>query len=1046
MRKDTLMDEYHEKLYKQFNSEFIKSFIKEINSLLEDKKSPFLREAFEPLRRDKREAMAEKMSTVILKRQGNGEADVSAELVDVAIDFSTPLEEPSSLMGGNGNPPASTEKLLHQIKGQLHRLAAPLPDKENEAVLKADLELRQQALNAAFELTAQFNGRYEAFMNKTPKPEYDQNTFRMLENARGILDRFEVLTVEANSEAVELFDIAEEKSKYQSSREEYINAQNGLKQEIDKIKDKNIEIHLGNLEGKTPPEDVTVTTEDILTDVRFASAANLGTMEKKLAEAEDKLHGDKARELEKLSLARLAAQKKVSEQYTRDINDIREEYKKYQEEYTLLEDRLLHYERLEDTEAYKTFVLSTEAFEKHRNDFEGKINTEMFKSLLAEKPEKWLKEDDIGFYDSELEKVNTRLNELNEKLNSQMQDTEEASESLKQAQISESLQAEIDNIITKSQFENSLVAMKIKEILEDRQEHENKSFDIKEMAENASEVFCNKKLVELKDSATEIKDALDNACEDFSLAFKSRQNHSLSSNWSMVKDSLEKLIVEEKKLNDQLDKFKEKHKGELPWNTDAVTDETLITQKSLITLNEAMNMKPIKLDVIAEKTVSIAAKTEKYKESIKQKIEGIGNVREKDKLVKGLNKCMERAEKIQSSIGLIVDAAKSVTELKKSYNGKMRAIFGEMAKARQMLNFQINDAEERRQTLADSVRREKNDDATAGLKIEKQRKIEGQNKTLFEIQFLESVKDMLEKGRAWYSVKLNDKRFEDKKQLDECKARLAECDKKISQKEAQRDSELNRIEANEAKQHQALDSTYNAKEQELARQRNGINAFKVIATPIIKKADTLEKAAKQLDADNITLGIKVDNALRGFNGIKKEAMEKLDAVDNAAILKLLQTKKKFGTDSVYFNNIKSAIKDYTEASKQRANGELNAAEWQSRTDNLLEALKAYEQKRDVGFEKKKTPEGQRRLDLVKQLKESIASRTEQLKVFDKIKENLVASTPAFVEPKTRLEVNIVTSEASKIKNVVDASQKQAATEILAANEVKPRQAYQPQAH
>jgi len=211
-------------------------------------------------------------------------------------------------------------------------------------------------------------------------------------------------------------------------------------------------------------------------------------------------------------------------------------------------------------------------------------------------------------------------------------------------------------------------------------------------------------------------------------------------------------------------------------------------------------------------------------------------------------------------------------------------------------------------------------------------------------------------------------------------------------------------------------------------------------------ADNNTKIANVFSNMRAPLG-NVQNAARDLSRARRELVDgmfeasqnaKLNVINNSAKSRedmmnaLLGTKKAFG-DSKYFENVKKQITEFQKINEQFTKGEGEPRSWDDMTDNLLKALKEYKAQRDIGTKRKSTAVGQKRIDTVNALIESIEATREKLSVISDSKDLNPPIARQRLLPKSQLEANMLFDSPSGL-NVLDFKKQIPVTEELKRKE------------
>jgi len=1031
----SIMDDEHEFRYKQFNSEFTNQFVADMNELLDDTKSPFLKIGMEPARREKRDEVKFRLEQEYQNELNNPERaeepiKPTEEIINRAIDSSVPLGAPENYLGDENDPAsgASDAELLQQIKLHLKLASHSLPERGildsrgQESHLASSIDLREMNLNCVFRYRQKIESRMDAYFNQEPAPDYtkDQDQYRFYENLRGIFKRFDSLLAAVDPNHIDYIDIKKEKNEFDAARADLEAKQVQLKEIAEDIQKQNIKINLGNIENKNPAEDKIVTQDDILNDFSLSTSAGIDKMRNALDDAAKRLNSEKKKTDEQLTKDEWAEVKVVRDSYDGKLKQLREENKRYSEELAKLDKSLKNKEKFEDMPQYHDFVAAADVFKLRKDAFKGIIDESLFNYKPEEHFDALLKEEDLKYYDDKLKQVNDRIERLNNSLASQEKNTEEAVKAAEKSEKNENLDSEIENAISTAQFENAEAAGLIRLILDEHGEHPNKKFDINDSNLFNEAAFCTDDLRAMRSAAIKTYSNIEEASRKFGDVLTKR-TFGLGNNASAAVSAMNGFFDSEKSLDDAVSKFKTKANDEnaLPWKKGEAENATPVSKNDIEEFENLLKEKPLNLDKLADRTNKLDENIARYREGIAEKL---ANMNENtDAVKKKLIACDEKAQKLQTKLAPFVAQARELNIINKSYAAVMNKMFGEMATTRLELLNSINNDEKKRENVKNMNQEQKQQEKnqiTEQLIKEKEERINKQNQTNYELTFLNEVKDVLEKGKKWCQTKMNDSRFKEKARFDICKKKVDELNAAIDKAEKDKNTKMDGIHNSYAIKKQTVQEAFAQKAAALNEQNLALTRFVTVAGPLARKLKEVEGAARKFGEKRENFINNVEQGKDRIGIVKANTMEKFDEADKATILELLKTKK-VGMDSSYFREIKTALKEYMDAQQLAKNGELSKERWEQRSNRLINALTVYEQERDTGFEKKKTYSGQRRIDLVKQLKNSLLERKKNFDTFDSIEKSFRNTAAAYAEPKSYIEGKFLTQPSLNIKNTFD---------------------------
>jgi len=313
------------------------------------------------------------------------------------------------------------------------------------------------------------------------------------------------------------------------------------------------------------------------------------------------------------------------------------------------------------------------------------------------------------------------------------------------------------------------------------------------------------------------------------------------------------------------------------------------------------------------------------------------------------------------------------------------------------------------------------------------------------LDYLQSLKNALEKGRVWHAQKEKQSHLEEKKELSWLKGRLDARDNQVA--------ELRRTKI------KAKDEAIRNRDEQVAYlrdwQKDSLELLDGKKATLAQAREDMHHVTRRMKALNESAKVMVAAKEMANSTVAAERMQLMDqyekmtgeyaAREDALLQDVMNSKKKYGFDSDLFRNVKDAIIDYqalkvpnydtkTPREERLAMERKRQQDIQAQRDKLMETLDRYIAERfDKSHPHKRTDRGQKRLDAVFALKTALNNHQRDMQAYnDKLQAINESVAKVNVAPKTQLEVKSLQADQElsrqffdydTMKNIADKTKK-----------------------
>lgn len=908
----------------------------------------------------------------------------------------------------------STSCLLTKAKAIIDELKKPVPETMGKEEKQAIYD-RSKLPATLVEIKKTFDKRYAAVMKKYDNKEdknFDEkfpddatfNEFRLYNSGKLMIDKLGDVSLEMYNGINLSNELEKSKNELSEQTAGYEKYQDRIRYEFDAFKKKHtIPLNLGRVYSEEQDKFVDLVISNDLRnedyDFFFAEDQGLHKWEKYFADEEknqEKLFSQKMN-LEADNYKK--AVRDTEEEFAKKAEDICAEYAKEDDEqlqiYKDITDQHGKRRKLStDYAEYTAFTDSKIMFARYFNADTSTVSDEYKKFKTENDIDEYFKSNSESYYAEEFDKVSKQISALEK----QKSDNEARAE-----EFADTLGSAIDTNITNHRVgemldeADILVAEQLAALSKAMHTNEN-LVDIQDFDDN---MFATSSLLRAKEEATQKYKELSESKNDLQKALSSPIKRSKEIGIDNFINSVKELID----ANDQMVNSKA-YKG-----NDTLLRIPLslgITKTDFANLNSAY--KAGDMTKAYENISRIITFVDKYREdinSLKSSDLLANNKNTVAKIFKNVENSVDAFNK-KENIRYIRNLADDITNTQKTYQSKIEAIkknikdtFDEKVKQRADIdNFKANELRESNKR-ADSVipyseiihyRQEKE-------KYENQAKADGVN-----LQYLNELKNVLEKGKIWYKIQETLPSDEKHRRYEELTNILSKREERLNVNEAAKKEKLDEL-AKEHKENVKDIKSENDRKNDDFHQRKLLVRNEIAETKHIRTALT---NAKNNAANIKKISNRIDRTIKQeTRSIEKRFEKKLEkniSNENKLLSQVLKSAKKIGPDSDVFKKLKTAIINYQNNNDPQNYRKSNA--YTNATAELNKAIDAYIDARGKGS--RWTKQGQLRLEYVKSLQNCLKNNLNDIKSYKKDLADLASKKPqATLKPKSKMEYDLM---------------------------------------